>query len=620
MTGHQSGYPLYFYGAVQELQGDYDRITQQIQSHLVSTASLYQLPPSLEDFTGRSAELRQIFSVVNQNIYERRKTATVIVITGQAGVGKSSLAVQLAHGLKSTFLDVQLYVDLGGTEQYPKQPKKVLAGLLKRLGIDENELPEGEAERLNLVQSQLMDKQSLLLLDNAVDENQVRSLIPIHCCSVVLITSRKPFTDLDGATVLNVAELSEAEALDLLYRLINKEVIQLPSSMAQKLIQRCHYLPLSIRLAASAIQHQPSKLISEHLEQIDRHYQQVRLLRSSHAEVRPSFLFNYQQLTPDAARLLRLLGLLTESHFTSAMAATLLEVKIDDVGQAVGQLVDLKLVKRIGGGHYQIVHDIVRLLARGQLATEEPPEARQWARMRISQWYLDVCQTMALSLDAQGCNILAQVANKAKRQPISKAEQQLIEGTLNWFETERSNLLAAVEWTSQIEANELLIELTKSLALFFDYRKDWADWQRTNQLAIDVAHQLKDSLQTAQLMNNLANFYLRQNQFEQAKELYEQSITLFQSIGESDLEAKTLTNLGVLYLHFGQLELAIQQWNNALHRLPKASREQQRLQRWMQHVEPKLWQQLHEAESGDRTSSRRLFQSVGNAIRRFILE
>ncbi|PSB67167.1 hypothetical protein C7B61_07580, partial [filamentous cyanobacterium CCP1] len=286
----------------------------------------------------------------------------------------------------------------------------------------------------------------------------------------------------------------------------------------------------------------------------------------------------------------------------------------------VGQLVDLKLVKRIGGGHYQIVHDIVRLLARGQLATEEPPEARQWARMRISQWYLDVCQTMALSLDAQGCNILAQVANKAKRQPISKAEQQLIEGTLNWFETERSNLLAAVEWTSQIEANELLIELTKSLALFFDYRKDWADWQRTNQLAIDVAHQLKDSLQTAQLMNNLANFYLRQNQFEQAKELYEQSITLFQSIGESDLEAKTLTNLGVLYLHFGQLELAIQQWNNALHRLPKASREQQRLQRWMQHVEPKLWQQLHEAESGDRTSSRRLFQSVGNAIRRFILE
>lgn len=121
-------------------------------------------------------------------------------------------------------------------------------------------------------------------------------------------------------------------------------------------------------------------------------------------------------------------------------------------------------------------------------------------------------------------------------------------------------------------------------------------------------------------MNNLANFYLRQNQFEQAKELYEQSITLFQSIGKSDLEAKTLTNLGVLYLHFGQLELAIQQWNNALYRLPKASREQQRLQRWMQHVEPKLWQQLHEAESGDRTSSHRLFQSVGNAIRRFILE
>ncbi|WP_416669978.1 tetratricopeptide repeat protein [Egbenema bharatensis] len=619
MTGNRSGYPLYFHGIDQAVQGDLDRIAQQIQNHLVSAASLYQLPPDLEDFTGRSTELQQIFDLINQSIYERKTSATVIAITGKAGVGKSTFAIHLAHRLKSSFLDAQLYVNLHGTEQHPKQPKAVLGELLRRWGVDADQIPSQAGERLDLLQSQLMDKQTLLVLDNAVNEEQVRSLIPRHCCSVVLITSRHSLADLDRVAVLHLPELPDAEAIALLYRLINKETIQLPPETAQSLVQRCHCLPLSIRLVASAIQRQLSKPISEQFEQFDRLYQQVHSLRLSHAEVRPSFLFDYQQLSPEAARLLRLLGLLAESHFTSTIAAVLLEAKPDDAEQFVGELVDLKLIRRIGGGHYQIVHDIVRLLARGQLALEESSAMRQLARMRVSQWYLETGQMMLWGLNPQTRNVIARIADRMTQQPIAKLEQQLVEGSLNWFEAERSNLLTVVEWAVQADDPDRLIALVGKLALFFDYSDDWESWEQTHKLALNAARQLGDAQPIAHLMNNLANAYLRQGRLDQAKELYKQSISLYESLGEVILQAKTLFNLGNLYINTEQLQSAARCWKSAIDCLPEDSNERHHLQQQMQQVQPYLWQQIGETEA-DRSQVRGLFQSVGAAIWRFISE
>jgi tetratricopeptide (TPR) repeat protein len=619
MAGNQSGYPLYFHGSDQAVQGDHNRMTQQIQNHLVSSTSLYQLPPDLEDFTGRSAELRQIFDLVNQSIYERKTSATVIAIAGKAGVGKSTFAIHLAHRLKSSFLDAQLYVNLHGTEQHPKQPKKVLGGLLRQWGVEANQIPPQAGERLDLLQSQLMDKQTLLVLDNAVDEDQVRSLIPRHSCSVVLITSRHSLADLDGVAVLNLPELPDAEAVALLYRLINKETIQLPPETAQALVQRCHHLPLSIRLVASTIQHQPSKPISDQLEQLDRLYQQVHSLHLSHAEVRPSFLFNYQHLSSDAARLLRLLGLLAESHFTSTVAAALLEAKPDDAEQFVGELVDLKLIRRIGGGHYQIIHDVVRLLSRGQLALEEPSEMRQLARMRVSQWYLETCQVMLWGLNPQTRNRIARVVHRTTQQPISKLEQQLVEGSLNWFEAERSNLLTAVEWAAQADDPDRLIGLVEKLALFFDYSDDWECWEQTHKLALNAARQSGDSQHIGHLMNNLANAYLRQGRLDPAKELYQQSISLFESRDEAVLQAKTLANLGILYSETGQLQSVARAWKSAIECLPEDSNERRYLQRWMQQEQPSIWQQISEADA-DPSQGKGLFQTVGAAIWRFLSE
>jgi transcriptional regulator with XRE-family HTH domain len=92
-----------------------------------------QLPPDIEDFTGRDRALERLHARVR----DRRRGATAVVITaavGKAGVGKTTLAVHAAHQLRSSFPDGQLYVNLRGVEAQALNPADVLAGFLRALG------------------------------------------------------------------------------------------------------------------------------------------------------------------------------------------------------------------------------------------------------------------------------------------------------------------------------------------------------------------------------------------------------------------------------------------------------------------------------------------------------
>ena len=73
----------------------------------------HQLPPDAAGFTGREAELRRLRAVVAEGA---AGTVVISAIAGTAGVGKTALAVHLAHQLAPGFPDAQLSVNLHGYE------------------------------------------------------------------------------------------------------------------------------------------------------------------------------------------------------------------------------------------------------------------------------------------------------------------------------------------------------------------------------------------------------------------------------------------------------------------------------------------------------------------------
>ena len=98
-----------------------------------------QLPLNAPGFVGRSAELAQLDKLLNR----RADGTPIIVISGPAGTGKTSLAVRWAHRVAHRFPDGQLYVNLRGFDPsgHVMGPAEELSNFLDGLGVAPRRIP-----------------------------------------------------------------------------------------------------------------------------------------------------------------------------------------------------------------------------------------------------------------------------------------------------------------------------------------------------------------------------------------------------------------------------------------------------------------------------------------------
>uniref|UniRef100_UPI0013C45CCC AfsR/SARP family transcriptional regulator n=1 Tax=Streptomyces scabiei TaxID=1930 RepID=UPI0013C45CCC len=170
-----------------------------------------QLPPPPAHFTGREKVLAELREALGRGAYEASGT---VVLSGMAGVGKSALALHLAHGLAEHFPDGQLYINLHGATpgMTPLTPAQALAALLRDLGTAPRRIPEHPDAAAALLRSTLAPTRTLLVLDDAANAAQVRPLLPAGAGCAVIVTSRSPLTALDGAHRFPLAPLSDDES------------------------------------------------------------------------------------------------------------------------------------------------------------------------------------------------------------------------------------------------------------------------------------------------------------------------------------------------------------------------------------------------------------------------
>ncbi|MCZ4100799.1 AfsR/SARP family transcriptional regulator, partial [Streptomyces sp. H39-C1] len=148
-----------------------------------------QLPGTVPDYTGRAVFVRELSSQL-ANAAENGVLIAVSALAGLGGVGKTTLAVHVAHAARDAFPDGQLYVDLQGTDARPAEPEAVLGSFLRALGLSDSAIPDSLADRAALYRSTLDGRRVLALLDNAHDAAQVRPLLPGTPGCAALITSR----------------------------------------------------------------------------------------------------------------------------------------------------------------------------------------------------------------------------------------------------------------------------------------------------------------------------------------------------------------------------------------------------------------------------------------------
>ncbi|MQA15631.1 MAG: helix-turn-helix domain-containing protein, partial [Pseudonocardiaceae bacterium] len=356
-------------------------------------SAAHQLPSAIADFTGRDAEVRQLCGLL-----EREPAATgaarVLSVAGLGGVGKTALAVHVAHLVRDHFEDGQLYVDLHGCGPAPRRPDEVLAQFLLALGV--TAIPDGLEERAALYRSVLDGRQMLVLLDNAADEAQVRPLVAGAGCAH-LVTSRIRLLGLEGArtTVLDV--LGAADSAALLGRIAGTDrVAHQPA--AERIGTACGGLPLAIRIAAARLAARPHWGPATLADLLDDERERLDELKAGDLEVRASFELSYRMLDEAQRRAFRTLALLEAPDFPGWVLAALLGPGDgeDDPATDRGlrranvlteQLVDAQLLQisgldRIGQTRYRI-HDLLRVYGRERALAEDAAGDRRAALLRV---------------------------------------------------------------------------------------------------------------------------------------------------------------------------------------------------------------------------------------------
>ncbi|TDT97432.1 DNA-binding SARP family transcriptional activator [Streptomyces sp. 846.5] len=141
-----------------------------------------QLPADIADFTGREEDVARIRAVLSSAaVSGQARPVAISVVSGTGGVGKTTLAVHVAHQLVPDFPDGQLYVDLHGVDAAPAEANEVLAGFLRELGVPETDMPLDRDARATRYRSLLAGRRTLVVLDNAKDITQIR---PLGTCQV----------------------------------------------------------------------------------------------------------------------------------------------------------------------------------------------------------------------------------------------------------------------------------------------------------------------------------------------------------------------------------------------------------------------------------------------------
>ena len=523
------------------------------------------LPADIADFTGRAEQVGRIGRHLT-DWGEGRLAAPVVVITGQGGVGKTSLAVRAAHAVAGHFPDGQLFADLHGATAHPFGPMQVLERFLRALGVPGPQVPEGLDERAEVYRDLLADRKILVVLDDAAGEGQVWPLLPGTQAAAVLITSRHRLAGLAGARHVEVDVFDAGQSLELLSRIVGTGRVQAESRAAAAVAGLCGHLPLALRIAGARLAARPHW----NMQQLaDRLADQTRRLDElSHGEmgVRPSISLGYAGTSEQARRLFRRLGLLEAPVFSGWVSAPLLGQPLADAEDALDELVAARMAETAGTGsgvHSQYrLHDLIRVFARERLAAEEPA-AEQTAALERALGALFYLAEQAHRRYYGGDYM--RIHSDAPRWPLSaRPTEQLVADPLAWYERERAALVFGVRQAAQAGFTGLCWSLAFSACAVFEVRAYLDDWRQAHEIALTATQNAGHARGLAAMLYTIGSFHAEQRQFDPAREAFAAALQLFQDAGDDQGVALVMSQLADMDRLSGRLDEAARNGAQAL--------------------------------------------------------
>ncbi|TJZ45369.1 tetratricopeptide repeat protein [Streptomyces piniterrae] len=435
--------------------------------------SFSQLPRPDGPFAGRRAELTQIAQWVHAARASTETKPTVVVLHGEPGSGRTALAVRATHQLRDQFRGACV-VDLRGDTpgEVPLPTRDALLHLLNRLGAPREQLlfrerpsQEQHVKRLtDLYHQHLTALPVTVLLDDASDPEQVRTLVPDRSDSLVLVTSREPLElpeDLQAwVHHLPVGPLDAAGTEELLRPPSGAdgaaEESAAPdgpydSQAIDEISGLCAGLPLALRVAGSSLgSRSPASLATD---------------LAAYGPVTPverALWLRYSDQSETARRLLRRLALVGRASLGAAAAAALLGVANQEAERQLTTLAEAGLLEHVRGERYRM-HALVHSFAHARLVDEEEPGERAAAQERLIRGYAELADSVIRLVDGR-------TSTRADR--FGSHGFTSLDAALQWLDDETSFITAALRHADQDVDQATVSHLLGALADYCLLRGD----------------------------------------------------------------------------------------------------------------------------------------------------
>ncbi|WP_345351376.1 AfsR/SARP family transcriptional regulator [Actinoallomurus liliacearum] len=493
---------------------------------------LDQLPPPVPEFTGRAEELAALAA--------RTGTADdVVLIEGMPSVGKTALAVRAAHDLAEHFPDGCFFLPLHGHDAHhlPESPAGALSKLLQLAGIAPTSIPQDTAARIRLWRDVMEGRRAMVVLDDAVNEDQVRPLLPGTSDCRVIITSRRHLAGINGRHH-RLGVLPMADAIALFTRIAEPEAVVAPDSVAGA-VRLCGGLPLAIRLAATRWRDRQVSSIETLAEDLRGPHENIADLQDP--ALAATFALSYRDLSVTQRRIFRRMGISPVAELTAAAVAVLAGIPVGEAERSLADFADHYLIEEISAGRFQL-HDLVRQYATALPAREDPQFDVRRAVGRVLDYYLLKADMADSTLFPH--HIRAGVAAADRSVSVEPFADE--EAATNWLSVERKNLVRLIQYAADHAWNAHAIDYAKTVARYFDSASQWEEAEMIHRRVLNIALELELPKAAAQAQFDLAVVQWRLGRMEEALANATKAEQIAHRAGDAALRAAALDQIGLV--------------------------------------------------------------------------
>lgn len=510
------------------------------------------VPRRIPDICGRTAEIEHLLSVT------RTATPAVVAVDGMAGVGKTTLAIEVAFRLGDSYPDAHLYLDLHGhSERPPVAPVEAAGLLLRQLNVTPDRIPPGLAERAALWRSELARRRSLVVLDNAHDSDQVRPLLPATDSCVVLITSRRRLMGLDAAHALSLGRLDHGSAVEMMTRVAGERVLA-DHDAAAELVALCGGLPLALRIAAAKLTHRPGWTVGDLVHRLRRAQHPSAELAVEGRAVSAAFTLSYSQLPTPAQRVFRLLAVHPGGTFETHCVAAIAGLTPADANDIVEQLVDVHLLDTPADGRYRF-HDLLLDYAGGLLDKDGDAD-RADAQVRLLDYYLNTTAAATAGLEsAHGrLNIAFEPGCASARTFATSSEAE------SWLHHHWMTVITLLGEAHDARRHRHVVMLAQALWPYLYQHGPFSVATTVHERSLEAATALADERLQALAADRLASAHSRTGDWPACLDTIERAVRLWRSCQDDSGLQQSLSNSAAVYGQLGRFAECIAAAEEAL--------------------------------------------------------